>query len=96
MTPFAKRVYQVVSKIPLGEVRSYKWVARTAGRPKAIRLVGRILKQNPLPFIIPCHRVVRANGALGGYRWGKRNKQIILKLEKEIRELILSTKKATR
>ena len=96
MTPFAKRVYQVVLSIPLGQVRSYKWVASKAGQPTAARLVGQILKHNPLPLIIPCHRVINANGGLGGYCWGKKAKQRLLKLEKEIREEILTTKKDKR
>ena len=96
MTPFAKKVYQAVLKIPLGEVRSYKWVASKAGRPAAARSVGQILKRNPYPLIIPCHRVIKTNGKLGGYRWGNRNKQKLLELEKEIKKIILSSKKYTR
>jgi len=92
MTPFAKKVYQVVLSIPMGQVRSYKWVATKAGRPKASRLVGQILKHNPFPLIIPCHRVVNANGRLGGYRWGRKTKQTLLRLEKEIKREILTTK----
>jgi len=96
MTPFEKKVYQAVLKIPLGEVRTYKWVASKAGRPGAARSVGQILKRNPYPLIIPCHRVVNVNGGLGGYRWGKSTKQRLLKLEKEIKKMILITKKAKR
>ncbi len=83
-------------KIPLGQVRSYKWVASKAGRPGAARLVGQILKHNPFPLIVPCHRVINANGKLGGYRWGKKAKQRLLRLEKEIRATILITKKDKR
>ena len=93
MTPFAKKVYQVVSRIPLGEVRSYKWVAKKSGRPHAARSVGQILKHNPFPLIIPCHRVVNTNGRLGGYRWGKRTKQRLLKLEQEIKGQIFGNDK---
>ncbi len=93
MTHFAKKVYQIVLKIPLGQVRSYKWVASKAGRAGAARSVGQILKHNPFPLIIPCHRVINADGRLGGYCWGKRAKQRLLKLEKEIRATILTTKK---
>ena len=96
MTTFTKRVYRVVSKIPLGEVRSYKWVAREAGRPAAFRAVGQILKHNPFPLIVPCHRVINSNGRLGGYRWGNKTKQRLLRLELEIRKTILTTKKAKR
>jgi len=89
LTGFAKKVYRVISRIPLGEVRSYKWVARKAGRPDAARSVGQILKRNPLPLIIPCHRVVNTNGRLGGYIGGKKTKQKLLELEKEIRVMRL-------
>lgn len=86
MTPFAKRVYRVVLKIPLGQVRSYKWVAAQADRPNAARAVGQILKRNPYPLIIPCHRVVNADGKPGGYIWGNRYKQGLLRLERQIKE----------
>jgi methylated-DNA-[protein]-cysteine S-methyltransferase len=94
LTRFAKNVYRVVARIPLGEVRSYKWVARKAGRPNAARSVGQILKRNPLPLIIPCHRVVNTNGRLGGYLGGKKTKQRLLELEKEIKKSILTIKKS--
>ena len=96
MTPFAKMVYRAVLKIPLGEVRTYKWVASKAGRPGAARSVGQILKRNPLLLIIPCHRVVSTDGGLGGYQWGRKTKQRILRLEKEIGKAILTTKKCKR
>lgn len=92
MTPFAKKVYEVLLSIPLGEVRTYKWVAGQAGRPKAYRAVGRILKNNPLPLIIPCHRVVNSNEKLGGYVYGVKLKRSILNLEKRLK-LCLSNKK---
>jgi methylated-DNA-[protein]-cysteine S-methyltransferase len=82
MTPFAKKVYKVVLSIPLGEVRTYKWVARKAGSPGAYRAVGTILKNNPSPLIIPCHRVVKSNHKLGGYVFGVKQKKLLLDLEK--------------
>lgn len=84
MTSFAKKVYRVVLTIPLGEVRTYKWVARKIGKPKAIRAVGEALKHNPYPLIIPCHRVIKSDGSLGGYVLGKKAKKTLLKLEKEL------------
>ncbi|MCX5669042.1 MAG: MGMT family protein [Candidatus Omnitrophica bacterium] len=84
MITFAARVYRVVSTIPLGTVRSYKWVAKKAGFPHACRAVGTALKNNPYPLIIPCHRVVRSDNKIGGYIFGSRNKKMILDLEKEI------------
>ena len=92
MTIFAKKVYAVVSKIPLGQVRSYKWVAQKAGKPKAYRAVGTILKNNPFPLIVPCHRVVKNDLSLGGYALGRRNKKILLGLEKEIARCFASKK----
>lgn len=85
MTPFAKKVYKVVLSIPLGQVRTYKWVAQKAGRPKAYRAVGQILKNNPYPLIIPCHRVIECSGNLGGYTGGKKIKKALLELERQIR-----------
>lgn len=86
ITPFAKKVYKVVSKIPLGELRTYKWVAKKVGNPKAYRAVGQILKNNPYPLIIPCHRVIASDGNLGGYRFGKKTKRILLYLEQRIKK----------
>jgi methylated-DNA-[protein]-cysteine S-methyltransferase len=88
MTPFSKKVYRVVLKIPLGQVRSYKWVAREAGRPGAARAVGQILKRNPYPLIVPCHRVVKADGKPGGYLWGSKFKRRLLIIEKEINKIL--------
>lgn len=89
MTPFTKKVYRAVLSIPLGEVRTYQWVAAKAGRPRAYRAVGQILKKNPCPLIIPCHRVVAAGGKLGGYARGSKAKRILLNLERQIRKLML-------
>ncbi len=84
MTPFAKKVYKAVLSIPLGEVRTYKWVAQKAGNPKAVRAVGQILKRNPFPFFIPCHRVVSSRGDIGGYAFGQKRKKQLLNLERLI------------
>ncbi|MFA5064969.1 MAG: methylated-DNA--[protein]-cysteine S-methyltransferase [Dehalococcoidia bacterium] len=66
-TPFQRRVWQVVREIPYGQVKSYKWVAERTGRPHACRAVGRALSANPMPLIIPCHRVIRSDGKPGGF-----------------------------
>lgn len=88
MTPFTRNVYKAVLSIPLGEVRTYKWVARKTGRPQAIRAVGQVLKNNPYPLIIPCHRVIKSNGCLGGYVFGgEKKKWALLNLERQIKEL---------
>jgi methylated-DNA-[protein]-cysteine S-methyltransferase len=85
MTPFAKKVYKAVLSISLGEVRSYKWVAKKCGSPSAFRAVGQALKNNPWPIIIPCHRVIASGGRIGGYSGGIGRKKKLLKLEKEIK-----------
>ncbi|MCM8796263.1 MAG: MGMT family protein [Candidatus Omnitrophica bacterium] len=92
MSSFAKQVYKAVLKIPIGEVRTYKWVAKEAGKADAYRAVGTILKNNPLPLIIPCHRVVKSNSDVGDYIFGKMRKKRLLGLEKEV-AMCLANKK---
>jgi methylated-DNA-[protein]-cysteine S-methyltransferase len=89
MTEFEKKVYRVVMRIPLGEVRTYQWVARQAGYPKAARAVGQAMKKNPWPLLVPCHRVVASGGALGGYAWGVKAKRTLLDLERQIIQSML-------
>jgi O-6-methylguanine DNA methyltransferase len=69
-TQFEQAVLRKTMEIPYGEVRPYSWVAREIGRPKAVRAVGSALAGNPVPFVIPCHRVVRADGHIGQYGAG--------------------------
>ena len=83
-TPFQHKVFKVVSTIPFGQRRSYKWVAKEAGRPQAARAVGSILSKNKDLFVVPCHRVVKSDGSIGGYALGKRVKKMLLDLEKEL------------
>lgn len=71
LPPFAQQVLRQVAAIPRGEVRTYAWLARQIGRPHAARAVGRCVARNPLPLLIPCHRVVGADGSLRGYRCGR-------------------------
>jgi methylated-DNA-[protein]-cysteine S-methyltransferase len=85
MTPFAKKVYRIVSQIPIGEVRTYKWVAGKAGKPGASRAVGQVLKRNPYPLIIPCHRVIKSDRNIGGYAFGTNKKMLLLDIERKIR-----------
>lgn len=80
---FTQKVYEVVSKIPKGKTLSYKEVAQKAGSPNAFRAVGNILNKNYDPKI-PCHRVIKSNGNLGGYNRGAKRKKEIL--EKELRK----------
>jgi O-6-methylguanine DNA methyltransferase len=67
LTDFEWQVLQAALTIPLGETRSYQWVANKIGRPKAVRAVGSALRKNPYPLIIPCHRVVKSDGTPGAY-----------------------------
>jgi methylated-DNA-[protein]-cysteine S-methyltransferase len=69
-TIFEKKVYAAVMKIPRGETRTYKWVAARIGRPNASRAVGGALKRNPYSPFVPCHRVVRSDGSVGGFSRG--------------------------
>jgi methylated-DNA-[protein]-cysteine S-methyltransferase len=88
MTDFEKKVLDVVSKIPLGQVRSYRWVAERVGKPKAFRAVANALKKNPYPLFIPCHRVVKSSKEAGGYSLGKELKLNLINLEKKIKDVI--------
>ncbi len=81
-TPFEKRVWSELLKIPYGETRSYKQVARAIGHPKAFRAVGNANGMNAIPLIVPCHRVIESNGGLGGYGYGVEVKKKLLELEK--------------
>lgn len=81
-TAFQQRVWTELRKIPYGATRSYQEVARAIGRPHAARAVARACASNPVPLAIPCHRVVRGNGALGGYRLGVERKRRLLETER--------------
>ncbi|MER3453203.1 MAG: cysteine methyltransferase, partial [Acidimicrobiia bacterium] len=81
LTPFRREVLAVTAGIPFGEVRSYTWVAEAVGRPNAPRAVGAALAANPVPLIIPCHRVVRRSGDPGGYAFGAATKVALLAAE---------------
>ena len=89
MNDFDKKVYRAIMTIPIGEVRTYKWVAEKIKHPRAYRAVGQSLKKNPYLVIIPCHRVVASDGELGGYAGGVRRKKYLLELERQIREMVL-------
>jgi O-6-methylguanine DNA methyltransferase len=80
-TPFQRRVLEVVKGIPRGEVRPYAWVAREAGSPKASRAVGTVMAKNPVPLVIPCHRVVKNDGRTGQYAFGAEEKVGLLEGE---------------
>ena len=80
-TEFEKQVYRIVAEIPRGEVRSYRWVAEKIGSPRAYRAVGNALNKNRHPQSIPCHRVIRSDGSIGGYAKGSALKVDILRRE---------------
>jgi len=81
-TIFQRKVWEKISEIPYGELRSYKWIANKIGNPDAVRAVGNAVGKNPVPPIIPCHRVIRSDGKLGGFSSGIPLKKWLLKLEK--------------
>ena len=80
-TAFQRRVWQQLQAIPLGETRSYSQVAEELGNPKAARAVAAACAANPVALVVPCHRVVRRDGGLGGYRWGADRKSALLDQE---------------
>ncbi len=82
-TAFQRRVWEHLQRIPRGETQSYSAVAKKLGMPKATRAVARACATNPVAIAIPCHRVVREDGELGGYRWGIERKEQLLAMEKQ-------------
>jgi methylated-DNA-[protein]-cysteine S-methyltransferase len=80
-TAFQREVWQLTRIIPYGETRSYGWIAERLGRAGVGRAVGQALARNPLPIIVPCHRVVAKDGGLGGYSGGVAKKRYLLQLE---------------
>lgn len=81
-TAFQRRVWQELQRIPLGKTRTYSQVARALGRPKAVRAVARACATNPVSIVVPCHRVIREDGSLAGYRWGLARKERLLATER--------------
>ncbi len=82
-THFQREVWEITRLIPYGETRSYAWVAEQIKKPQAMRAVGQALGKNPLPIIVPCHRVVTSDGKLGGFGGGVEVKRYLLSLEAE-------------
>jgi len=80
-TPFQIAVWRAVQKIPYGETRTYQEIARAIGRPTAVRAVANAIGANIHPILIPCHRVIRIDGSLGGYAWGITMKKKLLAIE---------------
>src|ERR1017187_860285 len=82
-TAFQRRVWAYLQSIPFGATRSYSQVAKAIGRPSACRAVARACATNPVAVAIPCHRVVREDGSMGGYRWGIERKKTLLEMERQ-------------
>jgi methylated-DNA-[protein]-cysteine S-methyltransferase len=82
-TPFQLADWEALRTIPYGETRSYRQIAEQIGKPKACRAVGMANHHNPVAIIIPCHRVIAADGSLGGYGFGPEVKRFLLELEKQ-------------
>ena len=95
-TAFQRRVWEALQQIPYGETRSYGDVARAVGAPSATRAVANACAANPVALVIPCHRVIRADGEVGGYRWGTERKRALLRLEREGRRPPDSLRAASR
>jgi AraC family transcriptional regulator of adaptative response/methylated-DNA-[protein]-cysteine methyltransferase len=85
-TDFQVLVWKALREIPAGETRTYSEIARNIGKPAAVRAVARACATNPVPLLIPCHRVVRSDGESGGYRWGSERKAAILSAERQAPE----------
>jgi methylated-DNA-[protein]-cysteine S-methyltransferase len=84
---FGRRVLEVTSRIPFGSVSTYKAVASEAGSPRGSRAAGNALGANPIPIIVPCHRVLHSTGGLGGYTGGLERKQLLLDIERGVQTL---------
>jgi len=81
VTPFSARVLEELARVPFGETATYSELAARAGNPKAARAVGTIMNRNPIPIVLPCHRIIGANGSLVGYGGGLERKETLLRLE---------------
>lgn len=81
LSDFERDVLAATRSIPTGETRPYAWVAREVGRPRAVRAAAGVLARNPVPLLVPCHRVVRADGRVGDYMFGPEQKELLLRGE---------------
>jgi methylated-DNA-[protein]-cysteine S-methyltransferase len=80
-TPFQRRVWEAIQLIPYGETRSYGWVAKQIGKPRAARAVGQAVGRNPFLIVVPCHRVIAGDGTIGGFGGDLESKRALLRLE---------------
>lgn len=86
-TPFQRKVWNAIRRIPYGRVRSYQWVATKVGGKQYARAVGMALGANPVPIVVPCHRIIAHDGSLGGFSCGLPMKRRLLKLEGTLEQL---------
>jgi methylated-DNA-[protein]-cysteine S-methyltransferase len=80
-TEFDMNVWLSLQEVPYGETRTYKWLAEKVGKPAASRAVGQALSRNPLPILLPCHRIIESDGSIGGYSGGVDIKRRLLEIE---------------
>jgi len=80
-TEFERSVWLALRGVPYGETRTYKWLAETVGKPGASRAVGQALSRNPIPILLPCHRIIESDGSIGGYSAGVDIKRRLLEIE---------------
>ncbi len=83
-TEFQLKVWQALLTIPCGQTRTYQDLAEMIEQPKAVRAVGNAVGKNPVSYLVPCHRIIRTSGAMGGYRWGVERKIAMLNWEKSL------------
>lgn len=81
LSEFEQEVLRSIVRIPHGEARTYEWVARSVGRPKAVRAIGNVMASNPVPLLLPCHRVLPSSGGIGNYGYGPEMKRRLLAAE---------------
>ena len=84
LTPFRQKVYNIVRRIPKGKTMTYGQVAAAIGQPRAARAVGNALNKNPFAPMVPCHRVIRSDGSVGGFAGGSQKKLQLLKRERAL------------
>jgi methylated-DNA-[protein]-cysteine S-methyltransferase len=80
-TEFDRQVWLALKEVPYGETRTYKWLAEKVGKPAACRAVGQALSRNPIPILLPCHRIIESDGSIGGYSAGVDIKRRLLEIE---------------
>lgn len=95
-TPFQRQVWRAILRIPYGRVRSYRWVAERVGGSHYARAVGNALGANPVPIIVPCHRIVTSEGSLGGFTGGLPVKRKLLQLEGTLAQLNIGARREAR